>query len=107
MAIRKSMEERVCVEGSRDAWFSKTSQALEVSGFKNVSRNDALFQVTADYKKATVWGEVLVTLLPATSEGQTDITIKSTANVDNAFALFKSPNKAIIEAFKSGLGKVQ
>lgn len=106
MAIRKSMDERVIVDGGREVWLGKVQQALEAGGFKKVTANAALFQVSADYKKATVVGEVLVTLLPAGDGGsQTDITIKSTANVDNAFALFKSPNKAIIEAFKAGLGK--
>lgn len=38
-----------------------------------------------------------------TAKEQTDIHIKATANVDNIYALFKSPIKTIIEAFKTGL----
>ena len=33
----------------------------------------------------------------------TKITAVSTANVDNIFALFKSPNKTILSKFKEGL----
>jgi len=104
MAIRKSMEENIIVEGGRGDWLSKIQKALEISGFKNVKCNSALYQTTADYKKATVFGEVLITLKPSgLNDICTEIVIKSTANVDNIYALFKSPNKTIIGAFKSGL----
>lgn len=102
MAIRKSMEDQVCVNGSRDIWFTKSVEALNAAGFKKVVPNDTLFQITADYKKATVWGEILISFLPS-DNGQTVINMKSTANVDNIYALFKSPNKTILDRFKSNL----
>jgi hypothetical protein len=102
MAIRKSMEDKVCVDGARDIWFTKSVKALNAAGFKKIVQNETLFQITADYKKATVWGGILISLLPA-DKGQTVINMKSTANVDNIYALFKSPNKAILDRFKSEL----
>ncbi|MDR0964191.1 MAG: hypothetical protein LBM60_06220 [Clostridium sp.] len=105
MGIRKSMEEKICLEGTRDRWLPVVRSSLANSGFKNIICNDVLFQVTADYKKATVWGELLVTLTPSAAGNRTDLIVKSTANVDNIYALFKSPNKVILDAFKSGLGR--
>ena len=103
MAIRKSLQEELVLSGSREAWMEKCSAALEASGFKNVTKNGPLFQIAANYKKFTVWGEILITLTPSGSD--TKVAATSTANVDNIFALFKSPNKAILSAFKEGLGK--
>ncbi len=104
MGIRKSMEEQIRVDGNRDIWLDKVQQALEVSQFTNISCNKTLYQVNADYKKLTVWGEISITLISVdTAKEQTDIHIKATANVDNIYALFKSPIKTIIEAFKTGL----
>ena len=101
MAIRKSMQEEMVVSGAREAWLEKCSRALESSGFTKVNTNGTLFQIEGDYKKATTWGTILVTLTPAGDD--TKITAVSTANVDNAFALFKSPNKKILGKFKEGL----
>lgn len=104
MAIRKSMEEKVTVEEERSIWLPKVQKALEIGNFKNISVNTTLYQIAADYKKFTVWGEILITLTPAGNDNhKTEILIKSTANADNIYALFKSPNKTIIEAFKSNL----
>jgi len=101
------MEENLCVEGHRDAWLGRIKQGLEANGFTRVTANSVLYQVTADYKKFTVWGEIVITLIPAAgnADGQTYILLKSTANVDNIYALFKSPNKAILHAAKAGLSK--
>ena len=101
MSIRKSMQEEMVVSGTRDDWMSKCSNALEAGGFTKVAKNTTLFQVTADYKKFMTWGSISVTLTPAGSD--TKITVVSTANVDNIYALFKSPNKAILSAFKDCL----
>lgn len=104
MAVRKSMEEKFCVGGFRDIWLKNIENALQKSGFEHITSDSTLYQVKGDYKKFTVWGEVLVTLLPfGNTDNQTEINIKSTANVDNIYALFKSPNKTIIEAVKAGL----
>ena len=48
MAIRKSMEDKVCVDGARDIWFTKSVKALNAAGFKKIVQNETLFQITAD-----------------------------------------------------------
>ena len=104
MGIRRSMEERICVAGFRNIWLQNIEKTLQKNGFKNVTCDPNLYQLKGDYKNLTVWGEVVVTLLPfGNNDNQTEINIKSTANVDNIYALFKSPNKTIIEAVKTGL----
>ena len=102
MAIRKSMDEELVVSGDRDEWLKKCEDSLKNQGFTKVDTNHSLYQIKGNYKKITVWGEILVTLKPQ-SEKDTTIVIKSTSNVDNVFALFKSPIKTIIEKFKEGL----
>ena len=101
MAIRKSMQEEMVVSGSRDKWLQKCVRALESSGFTKVTKSASLYQLEANYKKFMTWGTVLITLSPTGTD--TKITAVSTANVDNIFALFKSPNKTILSAFKAGL----
>ena len=133
MAVRKSSEETLTVTGNVDEWIQKSIQALTVGGFSNIIPNSQLRQITADYKKLTVWGEIIVTLHPVNASlnvqinsgisnsnvsdsvimGDTHhhhysqpenksvrIQIKSSANVDNLWALFSSPNKKIINRFK-------
>ena len=102
MAIRKSMDEEIVVSGDRDQWLKKCEESLEKEGFNKIDINNSLYQIKGNYKKLTIWGEILVTLKPY-SGNETTIVIKSTSNVDNIFALFKSPNKTIIEKFKEGL----
>jgi len=101
MAIRKSVEEEMVVPGSRKEWLTKCATALTSQGFTNVTKHQELFQVEASYKKITVWGSIQITLTPAGSD--TKITARSTANVDNIYALLKSPNKTILSKFKEGL----
>ena len=101
MAIRKSKQEEMVVPGAREEWMQKCVAALESSRFTKVTENAALFQITANYKKFMTWGTVLVTLTPSGTD--TKITAVSTANVDNVYALFRSPNKVILSAFKKGL----
>lgn len=101
MAIRKSVEENFVVSGKREDWLTKCDNSLKSNGFKNIKTSNTIFQITADYKKATCVGEILVTLQP--DGDNTKINAKATANTDNIFALFKSPGKTILEAFKSGI----
>jgi len=99
MAIRKSREETFSVKGNTEEWLTKAEQALYKGGFANVKTNKLLNQLTGDYKKLTVWGEIIVTLLP--EGGNIKINAKSTANADNIFALFSSPNQKILDQFKN------
>lgn len=89
------------VSGDRKEWLSKCVGALESSGFTEVKENGELCQVEAAYKKFMTRGTILITLIPVDSD--TKITVVSTANMDNIYALFKSPNKTILSAFKDGL----
>jgi hypothetical protein len=101
MGIRKSTEETFVVSGTREEWLKKTQEALTEQGFTKIKASDTLFQIEANYKKLTVWGNIILTLIP--EGGDTKINAKATANVDNIFALFKSPGQTILSAFKSGL----
>lgn len=99
MAVRKSKEETFSVKGNQEEWLNKAEQALHKGGFANVKTNKLLNQITGDYKKLTVWGEIIVSLLP---EGDNiKINAKSTANADNIFAAFSSPNQKILDQFKN------
>lgn len=99
MAVRKSKEETFSVKGNAEEWLTKAEQALHKGGFANVKTNKLLNQITGDYKKLTVWGEIIVTLLPEADNVK--INAKSTANVDNIFALSSSPNQKILDQFKN------
>jgi hypothetical protein len=93
--------ETIAVPGTRESWLSKCKQSMESSGFTNVKVSEAVFQVSGDYETITLYGRILITLLP--EENQTRINIQATAKVDNGFAIFKNPPKAIISQFKKGL----
>jgi hypothetical protein len=99
MAVRKSIEETFSVKGNTEEWLTKAEQALRNGGFSNVKTNTLLNQITGDYKKFSVWGEIIVTLLPEADNVK--INAKSTANTDNIFALFSSPNQKILDQFKN------
>jgi hypothetical protein len=101
MAIRKSMQEEIVVSGSREEWLQKCRRALESAGFTKVVTNAKLHKIKANYKKFMTWGTIMITLVPAGND--TRITAVSTANVDNIYALFKSPNKTILSKFKESL----
>lgn len=98
MAIRKSMEQTVVVQGNRDLWLTKVETALIQAKFTKVQSNKTTYQITGNYKKLTVWGEIAIALLPD-GPSVTKLAIKSTANVDNIYALISSPNKKIIASF--------
>ena len=99
MAVRKTVEDTFVVAGNREQWLAKCKDALAAGGFTAIQANEALGQIKGNYKKFTVWGSIEITLMP---EGEnTKIIAKAMANVDNIFALFSSPGKKIIEAFKS------
>jgi hypothetical protein len=102
MAVRKSVEDTVVVFGLRDRWLLACEDALESQGFTKIDVSGTLFQIRANYKKATVWGDLEITLVPE-GTGATKINAKATANVDNVFAAFGSPGRKIIDRFKQGI----
>lgn len=101
MAIRKSKEENFEVNGTLEDLKSKVEIALTKGEFTSININNALNQITANYKKLTVWGEISITLIE--NNKRVKINVISTANTDNIFALFNSPNKVILDNFKNNL----
>lgn len=100
MAIRKSVEETLVVTGARDEWLTRCAKGLIDSGFKEVQTNTTLGQVAAKYRKFPAYGEIQVTATPA-KDGHTQLVLRSTADVDNIYALFSSPNKKILTKAKA------
>jgi len=74
---------------------------LELGGFKKIEKNDFLNQISAKYTKMTVVGKIEIIL--SQNEKGVEISVKTTANSDNVFALFSSPNDKIMNAFKNNL----
>ena len=101
MAIRKSKEENFEVKGTLEDLKLKVENALKNGEFTSINTNNVLNQIRANYKKLTVWGEISVTLIE--NNDKVKIVAVSTANSDNIFALFNSPNKVILDNFKNNL----
>jgi hypothetical protein len=102
MAIRKSKKEEFVVDGDRESWLQRCQTALEQGGFSSIKSSATFWQLQAHYRKLTLWGSIEITLLPV-DEGQTKINVVVTSNVDNIYALFRSPGAKILGAFKEGL----
>jgi len=102
MAIRKKTEETFVVEGDRQIWFERTRRALDDGGFTAIREQAELWQLQARYRKLTIWGWIDVTLTPA-AEGSTQLAVAVTSNVDNIYALFRSPGRRIMDVFKDAL----
>ena len=97
MAIRKSKNQKFQTKLNVEEALIKCEDALNKGGFKTIKVNKSLRQLNADYKKFTVRGEIEITLFEVNNE--TEIHLKSSANADNIFALFSSPNGKIMKAF--------
>jgi hypothetical protein len=103
VAIRKSVEETLVVAGERDEWLTRCAKSLITSGFKDVRTSTVLGQVTGTYRKFPTNGELVITVVPSAHSGHTQLTLRSTAAVDNVYALFSSPHKKILATAKAGL----
>lgn len=90
------------VEGDRQAWFERSRKALEAGGSTAIKKQAEIWQLQARYRKLTVWGWIDVALAPA-AEGSTRLSVSVTSNVDNVYALFRSPGRRIMDAFKGAL----
>jgi hypothetical protein len=97
MGIRKSKNKKFIVDNDIKQVIEKCKLILKNGGFKNIRVNESLNQLSADYKKFTIFGEIEIILVENNSG--TEINLTSTANVDNIFALFSSPNNKIMNAF--------
>ncbi|MGY5015040.1 hypothetical protein ACWCY6_44530 [Streptomyces sp. 900105755] len=104
MAIRKSVEETLVVAGERDEWLTRCAKGLMKAGFKDVQTSTVLGQVAGTYKKFPTNGELSITVIPSSQSGHTQLTLRSTAAVDNVYAMFSSPNKKILTVAKASLG---
>ena len=87
MGIRKSKTKKLKVESDIKQTIEKCKLSLEKGGFKKISINGTLNQLSADYKKFTVFGEIEIILIE--NNNGTEINLTSTANVDNIFALLR------------------
>lgn len=104
MAIRKSTEEEFEILGNVEAVLKRCSAALVAGGFSNIVVQESTSTIQANYKKFSVWGEIGITLF-ALVDSRARVKIKATANYDNVYALFSSPNKKIISAFRDALSE--
>ena len=106
VGIRKSYVEELVVEGTREQWLHLCPQALTNAGFKKVASNNLLGQVSGNFKPiiGTLFGEIIITLLP--EENKVKLHIEAVANVDNVYALAKSPGARLITKFKEALTKI-
>lgn len=102
MVIRKSKDEVFELNGSREAVFKRCVATLRSAGFRSISENPNIFQIQADYHTFTTWGKIEITLTSG-ALNTTKVTLHTTANVDNLYALFRSPVDKIANAFKSRL----
>ena len=98
---RKSKEENFQLNGDLAEVIQKCQDALEKGEFTKINLNETINQVTANYKKLSVWGEIKITLTNINEK--TNVNAVSTANSDNLFALFSSPNDKILNQFKKNL----
>ena len=101
MAVRKTVDDTFVVCGTREQWLPRFVDAFANAGFTEIHVNEVFGQIRGDYRKLTVWGNIEISLMP---EGEnTKVVARATANVDNVYALFSSPGKKIIDAFKSNV----
>jgi len=101
MPIRKSKESTIVLDKNREQVLLDCERALRRGNFKNIEVNKSAYRLIAVYKTLTIWGNIEITLIP---DGErTSIQIKSTAAIDNIYALFRSPGNLISEAFISNL----
>jgi len=101
MAVRKSLTERVVINGDRALVMQQCRKAMTAGGFKKVTVNEALFQISGKVTKMSLAGRLDVTLSPTV--GGTEMVMRSTGNVDNVYAAFRSPNQKILKLFKDNL----
>jgi DNA gyrase/topoisomerase IV subunit B len=102
MIVWKCKEQKFQVKGGLEGIREKCVNALNSGGFKKIENNSYLNQLSAKYSRRTVLGKIEITL--GENEKGVEINVKSTANSENIFTLFSSPNDKIMNAFSSNLG---
>ena len=99
--MRRSKEEDFLIQEELQSVKEKVRSALENAGFTSIRENNTINQTSADYHKMTLWGNIDITMIP--DGNVTRVHLKSTAKVDNIYALFSSPNDRILRKFKNQL----
>ena len=97
MAIRKSKEKKLQLQDTIENVREKCLAALTKGGFKSIENNESLNQIMAKFNNFFVVGKIEIIL--AKDDNGVDVNLKSTANEDNIFALFSSPNDKIMKTF--------
>ena len=97
MAIRRSKEKTLQYNGDLDEAKSKCLKSLETGGFKKIKENASLNNITAKFNNFFVVGSIDIAL--SKNDHGITVSLKSTANADNIFALFSSPNDKIMKSF--------
>ena len=97
MAIRRSKEKSLQFDGSIDNAKEKCLNALNNGGFKKIENHESLNQIIGKFNNFFVVGKIEI-ILSKTDNG-INIDLKSTANADNIWALFSSPNDRIMKGF--------
>lgn len=99
--IIKSEEENYVINGDLDKARMIVLQALQAGKFTSIDNNRAENQITANYKKFSVWGSIKLTLVE--EEDKVTINAVATAKTDNIQALFSSPTQKIFNKFKGNI----
>ena len=102
MAIQKSKVETFQVLGSRQDWLSKCEKALHNAGFKSVLVNSELSLLSAKISTLTLSGSIKI-FISESDSGFINLRAESSANIDNIYALFRSPNNKILEMFSKNI----
>ena len=101
LSIKRSEKENYVIKGNIGEVRTIILQALQVGNFTKIADNRAINQISANYKKMTVYGNIKITL------EEEDHTIKvnavATANVDNVYAIRSSPMRKMLNMFKENI----
>lgn len=101
MAFRSKEEENYTINNSLEEVRLSIINALDEGGFTSVAENKMINQITANYRKFTVWGNITITI--EESGKGTKVQTVAVANADNIYALFSSPTRRILNKFKENL----
>jgi hypothetical protein len=97
MAIRKGKEQSLQVQGPIEEVKTQCINALRDGLFKKITANTSMNKISAKYNNFTVVGRIDIAL--SSNGNKVNIYLKTSANVDNIFALSASPNDKIMDAF--------
>lgn len=101
MAFRSKKEENYTINNSLEEVRLSIINALDEGGFTSIAENKMINQITANYRKFTVWGNITITI--EESGKGTKVQTVAVANADNIYALFSSPTRRILNKFKENL----